>query len=160
MLSLTLIPVYYQLFDTSGILRVVDCNSFIQATDDYTGQLDLKNVHPPRSVSDIVQAIAEQEGCPDTFDSSEWSLYQSSTSSAALPEDDPFPHGAGSQCQDPLLLRFDADVGIERNQGRLGTSQMYLRLAKFDIDNGFSPGMEERCSDFRVLSFIFGSTVV
>ena len=80
---------------------------------------------PPRRVSDIAQAIAEQEGCADTFDSSEWALFRSLTSSAALPEDGTLPKAAGSQPLNPLIFRFEADTGPEREQEGLGAARWF-----------------------------------
>lgn len=119
--------VYYQLFDSNGQMKVAKANSFVSAADDYTGRIDMKGVPPPKGITEIAKAIAEQEGCKDTFDSSEWSLsYQKTKTTDALDVTEPLPKLAGSKQTKPLMLKFDGDTIAEREEQGVGMPRFFL----------------------------------
>ena len=112
--SLTLILVYYRLFDKNG--RVVSLNSKYPSApaDGYTGQIDLNQVAPPNSVADIEKAITDQEGCKDAFISADWQLFPSPTSATPLSDGSTLSSGVGTKQTKYLVLRTTADILQER----------------------------------------------
>lgn len=110
---LILILDFYQLYDSTG---PVNSYKRVSASNNSIGRIDLAGIAPPKNVTEVVKAISDQEGCKDTFISCDWSVYQNSTSSAALSEAALVPQGAGLEPTNPLILRFDADVGLERGR--------------------------------------------
>ena len=83
----------------------------------------MKSVPPPKGVAEIAKTIAEQEGCKDTFESSEWDLsYQGLKGMRTLDVTDPVPKLAGLKQTRPLMLKFDGDTTAEREEQGVGSS--------------------------------------
>lgn len=117
------------------MLKVARANSVQAAADNETGQIDMKTVPPPKDVAEIAKAIAKQEGCKDTFDSSEWSLsYQGPRTVEALDPHDLVPKGAGSKHTKCLILKLDGDSTAEREEQGVGTLWFVGDLFTLDAD--------------------------
>lgn len=128
---LTLILVYYQIYDTSNqACPILSRNTLVAVpTDesDFTARLDTSRMRYPDNVSEIMTAIANNEDLQESYEAFRGRI-SVDRYSPPLPANGRIPWGVGSTVQAPLIFDIGGDITRERNSKGSGMLSPLLLL--------------------------------